>query len=428
MRIRWSDADDGSSPLDWRIPSAILATLFLNFFFWFAYGLDLQVFGSFAADAAAADGLALAIVVLFFLGPARASQAAGRPLLETIDRSFGTIPAVCVRLGCVAFLITWIAAMISLETRISGSAFQSGLSRRESIWLGAVLLLYLLATSIQGVRTTAKLATLTNHLAIAMLLAAAIRVRQGSYAIFDVTAASNLRSIWYGLSTTFDYAAPLAFLAAGFAFRLKGKRSLTKVAALGLVLPLGGALSMTLLIGIMTHASSFYTPSLPPAVMMALWSKTPLSYARPAHLLAVVTAFGAIRIGFRWLRECVLIMVPTRWVTVSLLICAAAAIGLTLKQEWDRIPFEMPAIWLAATAAVMTADATIARRRTASARMVDWVGVIAFLAGCVVPIVVRWWLVLDEWSYPWIPSAYAIAFVVCICGRASAKLAVNERP
>ena len=149
MRIRRSDADDGLSPLDWRGPSAILATLFLNFFFWIAYGLGLSAFGSLAMDAAAAAvGVALMISLLFFLGPALASKAAGRPLLAIMDGSFGRIPAVGVRLVCVVFLIMWIATMISVENTVSGSAFQSALTARQSAWLGASVLLYLLATSL----------------------------------------------------------------------------------------------------------------------------------------------------------------------------------------------------------------------------------------------------------------------------------------
>ena len=54
--------------------------------------------------------------------------------------------------------------------------------------------------------------------------------------------------------------------------------------------------------------------------------------------------------------------------------------------------------------------------------MVDWVGVIALIAGCVVPMVIRWWLIVNEWSYPWILSAYAVAFAVCIGGRASGMI------
>ena len=103
--------------------------------------------------------------------------------------------------------------------------------------------------------------------------------------LLEVTAASDLRFFSTGLSATCAYAAPLALLAAGVGHRLKGTGQVIKVAVWGLVVPLGGTLIVTMVIGIMTHASSFYTPSLPPTVMMALWSKTPFSYARPAHLL-----------------------------------------------------------------------------------------------------------------------------------------------
>jgi hypothetical protein len=40
LRIRWFDpeSDDPSMPIDWPVAALILATLFLNFVFWNAYG------------------------------------------------------------------------------------------------------------------------------------------------------------------------------------------------------------------------------------------------------------------------------------------------------------------------------------------------------------------------------------------------------
>jgi hypothetical protein len=46
-KLRWSDSepDDPSTPIDWRIAALILATLFLNFPFWFRCNLCMWVPG-----------------------------------------------------------------------------------------------------------------------------------------------------------------------------------------------------------------------------------------------------------------------------------------------------------------------------------------------------------------------------------------------
>src|SRR6516165_3031656 len=94
IRLRWSDPapEDPSVPVDWRCTSLILATLFLNFWFFIHYNNVLCCFGSLPVDAGVYMAGALIISSLFFAGPALAAQSAGRRIFELIEDSFGSIP------------------------------------------------------------------------------------------------------------------------------------------------------------------------------------------------------------------------------------------------------------------------------------------------------------------------------------------------
>jgi len=78
----------------------IIATLFLNFWFYFSAGqLPLSLVDALLAP--------LLIPALFFVGPAFASRGTG--LFPKIQSSFGTVPGYAIRLCAIVYLTIWMA-------------------------------------------------------------------------------------------------------------------------------------------------------------------------------------------------------------------------------------------------------------------------------------------------------------------------------
>ena len=165
-----SEPDDQSLPIDWRLPALIIATLFLNLPFWYVHGLDLPMFWAFPLYVGILASGALLITALFFIGPARAIQAAKRPLFGLVENSLGSIPAFGLRACAVLFLELWIANLIAVPL----SWWSSLILRRDvsSVELGVIasaVLLWVFVTGLQSLGTSAKLALFTNKLGIAIL-------------------------------------------------------------------------------------------------------------------------------------------------------------------------------------------------------------------------------------------------------------------
>ena len=158
-RVRFFDKDSGgkSTPIDWRWAAIILATVFLNFSFFEVHGLDVAGFGSLAVDATVLCVAAVLITLLFFSGPALAVPSTQRPVQSLLEDSIGTIPTLAVRFCCVLFLSLWIARLLAVPT-----LWALPMSRGEGCFktgsIAAALLLFLLFTGLQSVRTSAKLA------------------------------------------------------------------------------------------------------------------------------------------------------------------------------------------------------------------------------------------------------------------------------
>lgn len=207
MKLRWSDPqpDDPSTPLDWRFPALIMSTLFLNIRFMIAYGPDLLTSGPLLLHVDLLATAALLIAALFFLVPALATQAAGRPLLGAMENSVGSIPAFVLRLCCALFLVLWIAELVAIPALwMLPFSWQWPASRATSGLIAAGLLVFLFITGLQSLRTSAKLALFTNKLCIALLLAALLRVHDGWPAILKGLPALSVRSpvldLWHLLS------------------------------------------------------------------------------------------------------------------------------------------------------------------------------------------------------------------------------------
>jgi hypothetical protein len=289
------------APINWRFAALTTATLFLNFSFCFVHGTDVWMFCPLPLYAGLlADG-ALLITAFFFLGPALATQTARRPLLTVIRNSLGAIPAFGMRLCGILFIVLWIANLVSVPGWLLRFILHRNVSSTESGLIAAVVLVFLFITGLQSLRISAKLALFTNKLAIAVLVAALLRVHQGWPAVLEMVPISSERSVvsdlWHGLSLLSFYVAPLAFLAADFGYRIPGRKQVVKTALMGISLPLAGTLLFVGVISVATLHSRFYTPSLNPNIAMALWGHGAGSSLPGVMMLATITMFSAVRFG-----------------------------------------------------------------------------------------------------------------------------------
>ena len=424
-RIRWYDpeSDGASTPVAWPTASLIVATLFLNFAF--MNHVRLWLFCPLPLFALLAGAVALLVTALFFMGPALATHAAGRPLFLVIADSLGSIPAFGLRLCSVLYLVLWIATLIAVPIWLWSSRFPGRqVSPAKVVIFAAVLLAFLFVTGRQSLRTEAKLALFTNKLAFAILIAALIRVHQGWPAALGGDWASGGRSwgseVWAGLSELAFYVAPLGLVAANFGRGSHGRRQVVATGLMGVALPLFATLLLVGVIGAATFASPFYQPSLEPNVAMALWSHAAGSALPGRMMIAAITVFGVVRFGVGALAEAAGIPAPgIRW-GWALLVCFLVAIAWLSLHPYA--PASMTALILAArclavTGAVVTVDFVIGRRRVAQVRRVDWVGLIALLAGLATPLYVS----------DWVLRSYFVGFLVCSCGRIAQRMPIVKR-
>jgi hypothetical protein len=438
-KLRWSEAepDDPSTPIDWRIAALILATLFLNFPFWFRYNLCLCVPGPIIRSAGLLLAGALLMAVLFFLGPALATQAARRPLLRVAEDSLGSIPASGLRLCCVWFLVCWMATVIELPVSwMLPRALGRDVSSFESGLVAGGILVLCFVTGLRTLPVRAKLALFTNKLGIAILLAALIRVRDGWPAIwqgFRGSYAGSLISLeWSGLAMLSFYVAPLAFLAADFGCRSRGRKQVDTLAVLGLALPLFGTLFAVAVIDVATASSGSYQPSTEPNVAMALWAHMAGSALPGRIMLTSITVFGALRFGALELAESVLPVAVGKRVRWAVLAAFIPAIAWLSIQNWQKVsvPLEWSATCLAVASAVLTADFATSKWRVEQVRRIDWVGTTALLAGLTAALYLPKWIVgsdADGWHPRLLPS-YGVGFVVCLIGRTVQRLRRGDRP
>jgi hypothetical protein len=436
LRITWRDSqpEDQSTPLAWTSVAMITATLFLNFSLWMEYADSLRMPGPFPLFGAVLIAASLLLTALFFLGPALASHRARRPLFDVIESSLGSIPGWGVRLVVAWFLLNWVAFLVAVPaSQWVTFILRREVSRMESGVIAAGILVFILLTGLQSFRSNAKLAFFTNKLAIAILIAALIRVRPGLPAAFAgyrryVGDYSTEQYIRQGLSQLAFYLAPLLFLAAGFGFRLPGRKQLAKVAINGIAMPLGGVLLVVGLIDLATYTSGYYQPSVKSNVAIALWGKAALSTLPPRIMLVSITMFGAARFALRMLRDA-LWKPPVGRVAVRLLlglIGVAIVWSAVYSSDWDL--FDNSTRLFGPMAAVLSADYMMGERKSAQPRRFDWIGFGALTAGMVASFAIQ--PAFDAFSHAWwqpaaLPS-YGAAFLTCLFGRVLQRMGTSR--
>jgi hypothetical protein len=423
-RIRWYDpeSDGPSTPVDWPIASLILATLFLNFSF--MDNVALLPFCPLSFFTLFVGAVALLVTALFFMGPALATHAAGRPLFPVIADSLGSIPAFALRLCCVLYLVLWIANLVAIPVWVWSSRIpERQVSSTELGMFAAVLVTFLFVTGRQSLRTQAKLALFTNKLAFAILVAGLIRVHEGWPAILggDWTSggASWGSEVWTGLSEMAFYVAPLGLVAASFGHRSHGRRQLVTAGLMGVALPLFATLLLAGVIGAAALASP-YRATFQPTIAVVLFTHAAQGALLGRTMIVAITVFGVVRFGVRALAEAAGIPAPvSRW-GWALLACFVGAIAWFSLHHFApafRAALDLAARCLGVTGTVVTADFLIGRRRVEQARKVDWVGLIALLAGLATPLYL---------SHGILPSCF-VGFLVCLCGRMAQRMPIVKR-
>jgi hypothetical protein len=223
------------------------------------------------------------------------------------------------------------------------------------------------------------------------------------------------------------YVAPLAFLAADFGYRSRGRKQVDTLAVLGIALPLFVTLLVVAVIDVATASSGSYQPSLAPNVAMALWAHLGANALPGRMMLTSITVLGALRFGAKALAESAVPVAAGKRVRWAVLAAFIPAIAWVSIQDWQRVSvsLEWPATCLAVASAVLTVDFATRRWRTERVRRIDWVGTSALLVGCTAALYLPKWIVgtaEDQWWHPGLLPSYGMGFAVCLIGRTVQRL------
>ena len=373
------------------------------------------------------------------MGPALACQSTRRPLFALLEDSLGRVPTLGLRVCSVVYLVFWVSFLISLPLRLWSNSLDREASSIEFAAVAAVLAAFCVVTGQQKFQTVATLASFTNKLTLAILVAALIRVRDGWPAVLEASySGSEGRpwdwGVWAGVSELAFYAAPLLLLASSVSNRIPERRQVGLVGLFGVSAPLMVTLLLVGVTGAATHASHFYQPSLQPSVAMALWSRTAASGVRGRILVAGVTIFGAVRFGSRFVSDTVAINrfgKHSKWIVA---VASCAMVGWLSLHPFSPAftsTLDWSARCLAVSSAVLTVDFVTRKSRTDRSRAFDPVGMTAVIAGLLTPLYILHGPLestVNPWWYPWLLPSYFVALSVCLCGRIIQKTFVRQPP
>lgn len=436
IQVAWNkpeESEKGES-VDWRLPALILAPLFLNAACFNDFSRDLPLAGPFRNYLAALASLSFILPGLLFAGPALASQRLDRPVFELASISMGRIPAILFRYGCVFQLALLSAVLLSgiahLNVEFPAEAFTWH-------WMYAVLAFGLSAmlslTATGSMQTCAKLGLFTSKLALAVMIAALLRVREHwakAWTDLPVSLTAYYESMapWTSIGGLLIYSAPLMFMAAVFARRLSSPKDVTRVTGWGLMLPFAAAMILAGFIkraGYLAHRNFGHLAGF----LSALNDGNASGGWVAKRLLIAITLFGVIRFAARASDLALPIPPAMRWLRPArhwlFAIAAGFLAGFPLP-NWGNWLGSAACI-VVAGAAVLTADCLTGRFKQPAARVVDWTGAIAWLSGASLPYRNAWSFPITgvfvgpdpmEWNRLWsIAPSYGLSFGLCLTGR-----------
>ena len=422
----------------WRLHSIILATLFLNFQFWFAFDWEIPLSGPPWAYFGTLVGIALLFVFLFYLGPVLAVQSTKRSLYGLAEFSFGSIPAMGFRLCCAFYLVIWLTFSVQTIVLLSYRwPYRRDATKAESGLLAAAITLFLFATALQSLRTSAKLAMFTNKLSLAILIAAFVRAHAGWpsawHALLDSTGFMQTMD-WRQVPFLFFYFAPLALLASDFGQRSRTRNEAALIGFVGLALSLVVGLFAAGFVGQAAHVGHGNIGNGSP-IAAALFSGTSIRYSAPRMMVTAITMFGSARFGIRALDDTVPFEGQTIRRALLALLAGCIVILAVATPESMHSVLEILTRCVVAAAAVFSADFIAGTWRAEKSKKVVWIGVIAFSLGLLTSFGL-WYLVgLDLFApslaepefYPWLLPSYAVSFMTCLLLRITRRLWLSRQ-
>lgn len=427
IRIRWSDRspEDDTTSIGWWLPSIILATLFLNFQFWFVFERLIPFSGPPSTYFGVLGGIAMLFVALFYLGPALAMHSSKLSLYGLAESSFGSILAAGFRLCCVFYLVLWLT--FSVETiallvyqwpyRRDPTRFGSGL-------LAAAITLLIFGTALQSLRTSAKLAQFTNKLSIAILIAAFIRAHAGWPSAWHALIRSPgfmQAADWRQVPFLFFYFAPLGLLASDFGQRARTRKDAALIGVVGLALSFAVSLFAAGFVGQAAHVGHGNIGNGSP-MAAALFAGTSFRYSPPRMMVTAITMFGSARFGIKALANSVPLEGQIRRAVLAVLAGCIVILAVATPESMHSA-LEVLTRCLVPAAAVFSADFIAGNWRQERPKKVDWICAVAISAGLAIPFLWSYLFVPGEpWWFPWLLPSYAVSFVTCLILRFGSRL------
>ncbi len=406
-----------------RQEAALLATLFLNFAFWYDHGNALWLPYPLPIAVVLIAAVSAFLTICFLTLPALAAHRHPNGLFGAVESSLGTFPAHTIRLCAIWFVATFLNTFLRLASRQLRHILDRDTDSRELLLSATLLLAFLGYTALQSHETNFTLAKFSNRLGIAFLLAAAIRLHEAWPQALPLLLSSGPER-----PGTFDYQrlsrlafdlAPLGFLGAACAARIDTEKNTIRTTLLGFAFPLGAVLLALSSINFATFHSSFYRPSLEPTIAMAVWGGAATSYLSGFILITIVTTFGAARFAIRAIPAA---MPNPRLHLLAVVTTLAIAIAIflwrqLLQQQPFPTEFETSSVILAIAAAILSADAL--HRRPTTPKRIDWTATAALLLAFAFAYSISQSThpALESWWRPWIFPSYLTAFTITLAGR-----------
>jgi hypothetical protein len=350
------------------------------------------------------------------------AREAKKSLFEITDASFGSIPAAAIRVFFALLAMLWMGQVGSLVSNLLRFSFD--LSLAKSSLASAGLALFLVASGVQGSAMTAKLTRVTNKLGIAMLIAAAIRVRgylPWAWSDLGVVKASHGDyTLWLRVAEPLMFIGPLAFLAADFGRRSGTRKNVVLMGAYGIAIPMAATLFAVSLI---QRAAYYRRSDLGglASIMVALWDSDSKRYVGWWMMLALITLFGLARFCAGTAEQSLLSIITDRKIRLTALaIVAAAAAVLGAKASTVLLGWSAPSARIASPiTAILSADYLVKGPRPDTPRRLDWLALIALVAGWIASVQLSSWAGEGYESHlaASILTPYLVSFVVFLTGR-----------
>jgi len=369
-------------PLDWRSVALITSTLFLGLHVW---RWEL-LYGSVLSTTVLSGVGSILVTAAFFLPVALSCQEHRMSLWELASRRVGTVPSAFLRFTAIYFVLTALADILAVYSRLAHWVFRRDLLPWESTAVSTGIAVFLLLTALSAGTNLAGLARFTVRLSIAVLIAALLRARDGIPFLLEPIQYSGEIDDWFQVSKLAYTFGPFVVLAAGYGSLLCSREAVKKWAIWGILVPLFAAVAVATCVGIVQRWAGLGHPKMPATVLAALWGGAAPSSLSPRVMLVGLTAFGFLRICW----TAVVSALPQSWLNSW-----RGPTSLAVLVVWISWPPSQPfgpdlyrwelracAYCFAALAGLLTAaHFNSAKEEHRDLRKFEWPGTMAILTG-----------------------------------------------